>query len=126
MQIALFQRLYYQKTKQDPEFVARKNEKARYAMLEEGSVKDNCDRLRRRLRNLKQKQQPKKPPINDYNRNYYNEELKVLPPNSVPTPRGSECFKYKYLAKYLIFAYLGPKSPSACCERVFVLGHLGR
>ena len=29
VQIALFQRLYYQKMKPDPEFVARKNEKAR-------------------------------------------------------------------------------------------------
>ena len=83
VQIALFQRLYYQKMKQDPEFVARKNEKARI-----------CNARRRdrerQLRPPKEKvekpeKQPRKPPVNDYNRKYYDEELKLLPPNSVPT-----------------------------------------
>ena len=69
--------------KQDPEFVARKNEKARICNA----------RRRERERQLrppkeiveKPEKQPKKPPVNDYNRKYYDEELKLLPPNSVPT-----------------------------------------
>ena len=85
VQIALCQLLCYQKMKQDPEFVARKNEKARICNARRRERERQLRPPKEKVEKPETEKQPKKPPINDYNRKYYNEELKVLPPNSVPS-----------------------------------------
>ena len=83
VQIALFQRLYYQKMKQVPEFVGRKNEKARVWNARRRERERQLRPPKEKVEKPKTEKQPKKPPINDCNRKYYDEEIKVLPPDAV-------------------------------------------
>ena len=65
MQIALFQRLYYQKMKQDPEFVARKKEKARICNARRRERERQLRPPKEKVEKPEIEIQPKKPPIND-------------------------------------------------------------